>query len=893
MRDAGWFSRIPNQQLSSAVFPGMLLAILLAATCMAVAQSQAIPESAPLAKMSVPAGYSIHESINGGGRIANLSGSGAMYDTMVNLHTGPRVLGETFELHALPGTKNTPLDDLKIFAGGFGGDPYNFAKVDFSKSKYYEFSGMFRRDRQYFDYNLLSNPGIPTGYSIPIGPSTASTGSYPWPQVLQSPFLYNTVRRMTDVNLTLLPLSTFTFRFEYVKNLFQGPSLTPSGNSVAGQEVLLQEFQRNNTDDFTGAIDWKPVRNTTLTYEQQIDHYKGDSYFTMDPNYLIVQEPNGTRVSLLASYQNFVPYGYSAATGAFNASGCNTTSMISATTVLYPNPNGGPPIIDPACNVISSYFRSQPTRVIFPTEIFRLQSSTIKNLSMNGNVRYTNANMNLPNYFEIFQGLQGANTSISYAGDATAKREVIAVDYGVIWQLTKTVSVEDQVNYNNAHQPGIAAFTTGTIVTVPTTAPTETINNPNLTACTTINGTTTPKTTSPTGCTPATSTPSGSPAIGASQAGYFGQRFVTNAVTVRWDATPRTAFTLTYRYQDHLISEGQGTAPHNIPIPLNNTTSGEVIIHQNAGMFTAAFRPANNWDLNGSVEVAYADNAFTPMGFRQLQHFRVHTIYRPKSWATVSGAFNDLERHNNTSNNQNFPGNTTEFFGPLEHVDHSRFVSLGTELFPNDRYGLDLNYSYSDVYMADNICFQGAAVVLPGGTVGPGPAVASGSLCGAVSAGHGANNVLFGPVKDFMDAPTHFVSAAFMYSPVKQVHSDLGYRMTSVSGSRIFTDASDVNGSLVNTYQSPYVKFSWESRPGLTWKAEYNYFDYGEGGGQSGAQFCNNNPALAVGTPSPVPVVPCSSVANTAMSPGTPAYGFTAPRNFHANNVVLGFRYAF
>ena len=257
----------------------------------------------------------------------------------------------------------------------------------------------------------------------------------------------------------------------------------------------------------------------------------------------------------------------------------------------------------------------------------------------------------------------------------------------------------------------------------------------------------------------------------------------------------------------------------------------------------------------------------------------------------MSGVFNDLERHNNTSNNQNFPGNTTPFFGPLNHADHSRFASFGTELFPNERYGLDLNYSYSDVYMSDNACFQGAASVLPGGGVYPGAAVQGGSLCGAVTAGHGSNNVLFGPARDFMDAPTQFVSAAFMYSPVKQVHSDLGYRMTSVNGTRSFTDASDVSGALVNTYQSPYVKFSWESRPGLTWKAEYNFFDYGEGG-RSGAQYCNNNPGLAVGSTS-APVVLCSSVANTAMSSGSPVFGFTAPRNFHANNVTLGVHYEF
>ena len=83
------------------------------------------------------------------------------------------------------------------------------------------------------------------------------------------------------------------------------------------------------------------------------------------------------------------------------------------------------------------------------------------------------------------------------------------------------------------------------------------------------------------------------------------------------------------------------------------------------------------------------------------------------------------------------------------------------------------------------------------------------------------------------------------------------------------------------------------SRPGLTWKAEYNFYGYGEGG-PSGAQYCMNNPALAIGTTNAsASVVPCSSVANTAMSSGTPVYGFTAPRNFHANNVVLGVHYEF
>jgi hypothetical protein len=78
-------------------------------------------------------------------------------------------------------------------------------------------------------------------------------------------------------------------------------------------------------------------------------------------------------------------------------------------------------------------------------------------------------------------------------------------------------------------------------------------------------------------------------------------------------------------------------------------------------------------------------------------------------------------------------------------------------------------------------------------------------------------------------------------------------------------------------------------RKNLVWKGEYNYFGYGEGG-PSGAQYCNPSSAFPTLT-TPAPVVPCNTLANTAMS--GPAYGFTAPRNFHANNLTVGVHYEF
>ena len=94
-----------------------------------------------------------------------------------------------------------------------------------------------------------------------------------------------------------------------------------------------------------------------------------------------------------------------------------TTPILSA-----PQTPGGLPVINPACAVVTSYLRSQPTRILYPTEILRLQSSSIKNIAMNGDVRYTNANMNLPNYYDSFQGLSGTTRALTYTGNANAKR---------------------------------------------------------------------------------------------------------------------------------------------------------------------------------------------------------------------------------------------------------------------------------------------------------------------------------------------------------------------------------------------------------------------------------------------------------------------------------------
>jgi hypothetical protein len=103
---------------------------------------------------------------------------------------------------------------------------------------------------------------------------------------------------------------------------------------------------RNSSDDFYGEINWKPVRDTTLSYEEQIDHIKIDSYLTLAPSNFLVQEANGAPAAP-GGWDSYTPYGISS---------CNTNSMGTAytnattyTILSPPQSPGGLPIINPAC----------------------------------------------------------------------------------------------------------------------------------------------------------------------------------------------------------------------------------------------------------------------------------------------------------------------------------------------------------------------------------------------------------------------------------------------------------------------------------------------------------------------------------------------------------------
>lgn len=688
-------------------------AVLLVLSCLTVPA-----QDAGANKGTMKEGYLIKQSFDLGGHIVERGGNSGIYDTLVNMHTGPRILDATVNVHATDKAKHPLFDDLFTTNTGYGGDPENFTVLRVSKVKLYEFKGMFRRDRQYFDYDLLDNPLVPPGLT---------SNGYTFPQVLDSPHLFNTVRRMADADITLLPLSRVSFDVGYSGNVMEGPTL---GSYHQGTEALLMQYWRNSTDAWRAGINWRVFPKTHLTFDEIIVHFKGDTNWQLAG--LNLQLSNGAPVSL----------------------GFDNTSVPSCGNHRAPIVNGGtsPPTANATCNGFLQYTRSVPTRTLYPTEEFRFQTSDIKNIQMNGNVRYASANTNLPAYNEFFSGLESrtGTREITVTGSAKARRLNVNADYGIVWQFGPRWSLAEQFDLEEYRIPSFDNYlqtnSAGTSMLSPPGA-------------------------------------SGVPSV-TSDAYFLGQNAMVDTIIGQWHAAPRASFSLGYRVRRTRIVR-------------RSPDEDSFLIHQQGGLFAADLTPSPAWKIYGNIEIAYADNAYLQLQPRQLQDYQLRTIYR-KSWAIVSGAFNDLERRNNVTY--------------LNHFDHTRVGTVSAELTPNARVGVDLSYGYLDFFTRTDECYTA--------TPAPANAVAANSLCVAAGTPYFSNG--------YYDAPTQNGSFGFNLTPVKRLNAGLGYQITAVNGVTTAINPRQVPGSLQSRFQSPYAHATWTIADGWGVRGDWNYYGYRE-----------------------------------------------------------------
>src|SRR4029077_8443970 len=129
-----------------------LLALVSLTGLMASAQSQTSnPNQNSQPEVWERGGYEIHQSVEFGYRASDVSGSEPMYNTLVNLRSGPRLLDQSLSMQST--NHDTPLfDNLFLNSFGWGGDPNNALLLRLDKTKWFDFRSAFRRDQTDFDY---------------------------------------------------------------------------------------------------------------------------------------------------------------------------------------------------------------------------------------------------------------------------------------------------------------------------------------------------------------------------------------------------------------------------------------------------------------------------------------------------------------------------------------------------------------------------------------------------------------------------------------------------------------------------------------------------------------------------------------------------------------------
>ena len=104
--------------------------------------------------------YNIHQSIEFGYRLNEVTGNQNTYDTFENLGSGLRLFNFNFEMRSLD-HHGFFFDTLSLSSFGYGGDPNDVTRLRIEKNKWYDFRMLFRRDKNFWDYNLSANPYNP------------------------------------------------------------------------------------------------------------------------------------------------------------------------------------------------------------------------------------------------------------------------------------------------------------------------------------------------------------------------------------------------------------------------------------------------------------------------------------------------------------------------------------------------------------------------------------------------------------------------------------------------------------------------------------------------------------------------------------------------------------
>ncbi len=358
-------------------------------------------------------GYETHFAVEFGGRALSNSGNADVYATFVNLQPGVRLLDQSLEMHST-NHNGSLFDDLSESSFGMGGDPNEVVRLRASKHHWYEFTGSWRRDINFWDYNLLGNP---------LNPPTNT----PFIPINVSPDLLDLSRKMLDLNLTLLPDSPVQFVLGY-SHYNNGGSSTTTDHQ--GTEAELEQPWHDVSDSYRFGVSWRPVERTRFSYDQFYTHNKSDTNDFL--NSFPYSLSNGTPVNLGIAFGN--------------ASPCATPFLGAA--------------VNPTCNLYTSYSDIAPYYTDIPTEQLGFQTSYFRRLHITGRASYTGAQTHLPNSNETFNGIisRGPYEQSVQTGGGSVQEITTSADAGVSYEVTERFSIDDQFRWYDYRIPSGASF---------------------------------------------------------------------------------------------------------------------------------------------------------------------------------------------------------------------------------------------------------------------------------------------------------------------------------------------------------------------------------------------------------------------------------------------------
>ncbi|MGZ4837512.1 MAG: hypothetical protein ACXVZR_03110 [Terriglobales bacterium] len=762
--------------------------------------------------------YIVHQSIELGDHIVGTGGNQQTYFTFVNLASGPRLLSQELSMQSRT-HESLLFDNLYLSSFGFGGDPESMARLRMQKNKVYNFVGLYRRDKNFFNYDLFANPLNLNGSGTAAAPGIATCGTgclngfipsaQPW--YSNSPHMQATTRNMGDFMLTLLPESAISLRLGYARNATYGLVDTSLENPIRS---ILTEDSQWKSDRYQFGADLKLLPRTTLSLDVFFEHDKNDIGFLDGDVLYALGNATGPQVDIglllpplggsLASCFN----GQTIRTGNIFIinSGCNS--------VLLNTGPGGP------------YFRRGHVRTDIPTGQISLQSNYFRSLDLTASATYSSANSDFLNFNEF---MHGSTASLNTGSPNTARISGNA-DLGLTYHLTKNWSISDKFRWLNWREPG--AFTntafncvlaSGAALAGPTGFPAGSVT---LTA---LRNPCSSDILGLTGLTASGNATSGNYEAITSYGTILGEVSYFNTVKLNWQPSRRLGGYVGYRYGQRELRDGNvavggivaqitsnfvnnssGTVPASPSCTVSATNGcnpatgvqtliGDVDktkINLHTALLGVVLRPLEAWRINGDVELLYADNSFTNISPRHQQRVRLYTNYKVNRWISLNGGVHFVETRNGYGTgetiDQNVSGNTCTTatnpncllfpttgvtIPPYGNKNHWRYYTLGVSVNPTSKTTFDIGWTLLDQDIKANTCMPiSNTTIVPATTP-------VGIFSGTVTAPSGcqSNSIARNVLLDYQET-TNTAYANISFEPVKRVTLNLGYEITGDNG---------------------------------------------------------------------------------------------------------------